>query len=146
MDREPSPKRPRVGNEEENPGVNYPLDLFHDDPRNADLYRESLANPDAFWGDLAKRRIRWMREFEKVKEVDMETGSIKWFLGGQLNVSGVISACSIYPLQLIILLICFFFSYFEDNCLDRHVERCPDRVALIWEKDEPKQHEAVTYK
>ena len=33
-----------------------------------------------------------------------------------------------------------------DNCIDRHVEASPDRVALIWEKDEPNQHEHVTYR
>ena len=33
-----------------------------------------------------------------------------------------------------------------ENCLDRHVEDDPDRVALIWEKDEPNQHENITYK
>ena len=31
------------------------------------------------------------------------------------------------------------------NCLDRHAEVDPDRPALIWEKDEPGQHETVTY-
>ena len=33
-----------------------------------------------------------------------------------------------------------------DNCVDRHAERYPDRVALIWEKDEPGQQEHVTYR
>ena len=33
-----------------------------------------------------------------------------------------------------------------ENCLDRHVEEDPNRVALIWEKDEPQQHENITYK
>jgi len=33
-----------------------------------------------------------------------------------------------------------------DNCIDRHVETSPDRVALIWEKDEPNQHQQVTYR
>ena len=33
-----------------------------------------------------------------------------------------------------------------DNCVDRHFEQYPDRVALIWEKDEPGQHEDVTYR
>ncbi len=32
------------------------------------------------------------------------------------------------------------------NCIDRHVEKNPDKVALIWEKDEPGQQEYVTYK
>ena len=33
-----------------------------------------------------------------------------------------------------------------DNCLDRQVERHPDRVAFIWEKDEPETQETFTYK
>ena len=35
---------------------------------------------------------------------------------------------------------------FTDNCIDRHAEVSPDRVALVWEKDEPNQHECVTYR
>jgi acetyl-CoA synthetase len=31
------------------------------------------------------------------------------------------------------------------NCVDRHKEKDPSRVALIWEKDEPGQEERVTY-
>lgn len=33
-----------------------------------------------------------------------------------------------------------------DNCLDRHAEQDPSRIALIWEKDEPGQHEQLTYR
>ena len=32
-----------------------------------------------------------------------------------------------------------------ENCLDRHVEKNPDKPAFIWEKDDPGQHEVVTY-
>ena len=32
------------------------------------------------------------------------------------------------------------------NCVDRHAIKHPDRVALIWEKDEPGEVEEVTYK
>ncbi|KAG8123098.1 putative Acetyl-coenzyme A synthetase protein [Naja naja] len=32
------------------------------------------------------------------------------------------------------------------NCLDRHVQRTPDKVALIWEKDEPGTEEKITYR
>ena len=32
------------------------------------------------------------------------------------------------------------------NCVDRHVDKNPDKVALIWEKDEPGQQEYVTYR
>lgn len=37
-------------------------------------------------------------------------------------------------------------SCFLVNCLDVHVEKHPDRVALIWEKDEPGTEEKVTYR
>ena len=33
-----------------------------------------------------------------------------------------------------------------ENCLDRHAEEDGERVALIWEKDRPGEHEAVTYR
>lgn len=32
------------------------------------------------------------------------------------------------------------------NCLDRHVHTCPDKVALIWERDEPGSEVKVTYR
>ncbi|XP_039176816.1 acetyl-coenzyme A synthetase 2-like, mitochondrial isoform X2 [Crotalus tigris] len=32
------------------------------------------------------------------------------------------------------------------NCLDRHVQHIPDKVALIWEKDEPGTEEKITYR
>lgn len=32
------------------------------------------------------------------------------------------------------------------NCLDVHVETHPDRVALIWERDEPGTEVKVTYR
>lgn len=40
----------------------------------------------------------------------------------------------------------YLFPLCTENCLDRHVEEDPNRVALIWEKDEPHQHENITYK
>lgn len=32
------------------------------------------------------------------------------------------------------------------NCLDRHVHTCPEKVALIWERDEPGSEVEVTYR
>jgi hypothetical protein len=43
---------------------------------------------DLFWGTLARLRLRWNRDFQQVSDCNMETGSFRWFLGGQLNVSG----------------------------------------------------------
>ena len=50
----------------------------------------------------------------------MAKASFRWFQGGKLN-SAV-------------------------NCVDRHAAVDPDRVALIWEKDEPGEQEYITYK
>ena len=38
-----------------------------------------------------------------------------------------------------------FQSHLLVNCVDRHKEKDPSRVALIWEKDEQGQEERVTY-
>lgn len=86
MDREPDPKKLKVG--ENGESVQYPVELRHSDPRNAEWYEESLHNPEKFWDDLARQRIRWMKDYSKVMDVDMTSGSIKWFQDGVLNVTG----------------------------------------------------------
>ncbi|XP_068183637.1 acetyl-coenzyme A synthetase 2-like, mitochondrial [Antennarius striatus] len=85
-----------------------------------ELYRLSIHNPDRFWGSAAVDRLRWVEPFHRVRDCDLSTGRISWFLGGKLNVSV--------------------------NCLDVHVETHPDRVALIWERDEPGTEVKVTYR
>ncbi|KAL4237994.1 Acetyl-coenzyme A synthetase 2-like [Mactra antiquata] len=85
-----------------------------------DLYRMSLEKPDYFWGTLARSRLSWFEDFGVVKDCDMSKGHIKWFLDGKINASV--------------------------NCVDRHAADHPDRIALIWEKDEPGTQENVTYK
>ena len=65
----------------------------HVDVNHDELYAESLNNPQRFWGDLAKRRLRWMKEFNTVMDCDMNKGKISWFLGGKLNVSGKLQCC-----------------------------------------------------
>ncbi|XP_030643306.1 acetyl-coenzyme A synthetase 2-like, mitochondrial [Chanos chanos] len=85
-----------------------------------DLYDTSVNDPDTFWGSIAKERLTWTRQFDQVKDCNLSSGKINWFLGGQLNVSV--------------------------NCLDVHVARHPERVALIWERDEPATEVKVTYR
>jgi len=36
-------------------------------------------------------------------------------------------------------------TYLTENCVDRHAELDPQRVALLWERDEPGRHVSVTY-
>lgn len=53
-----------------------------------DLYKFSLAEPDQFWGTLARSRLRWFKDFSIVQQCDLVKGNIAWFQGGKLNISG----------------------------------------------------------
>lgn len=80
------------------------------------MYDKSVSDPDAFFGKEAKDRLSWMRPFEQVLQGGFAQGDVAWFNGGQLNVSA--------------------------NCLDRHPA---DRIAIIWEGDEPTDVRRITY-
>uniref|UniRef100_A0A8D0X3W5 Propionate--CoA ligase n=1 Tax=Sus scrofa TaxID=9823 RepID=A0A8D0X3W5_PIG len=87
-------------------------------------YQERIAlaarEPAAFWGPLAKDVLVWDTPYHTVSDCDFRSGKIGWFLGGQLNVSV--------------------------NCLDQHVQKSPESVALIWERDEPGTAVRITYR
>ena len=68
--------------------LTYPLQLASVSENHAALYEESLKNPEQFWGDLARRRLRWIKEFDQVMDCDMKEGRMNWFNGGILNVTG----------------------------------------------------------
>uniref|UniRef100_A0A7N5KPE7 Propionate--CoA ligase n=1 Tax=Ailuropoda melanoleuca TaxID=9646 RepID=A0A7N5KPE7_AILME len=76
--------------------------------------------PAAFWGPLARDTLVWDTPYHTVWDCDFSSGKIGWFLGGQLNVSV--------------------------NCLDQHVQKSPESVALIWERDEPGTEVRITYR
>ncbi len=84
------------------------------------MYEQSIKDPEGFWGEQAKR-LTWFKPWTKVKDTTFEDGvSIKWFVDGKLNVSY--------------------------NCLDRHLEKRGDQVAIIWEGDDPKDSKTYTYR
>ena len=70
--------------------VSYPLQLASVTENHGAIYEESLNNPEAFWGDLARNRLRWFKEFDQVMDCDMKEGRLSWFNGGKINVSGSI--------------------------------------------------------
>ncbi|XP_059505017.1 acetyl-coenzyme A synthetase 2-like, mitochondrial isoform X2 [Stegostoma tigrinum] len=84
------------------------------------LRDHSVQQPDNFWGALARGRLSWISPFHTVSDCDLSRGIIRWFQGGRLNVSV--------------------------NCVDRHVHTSPDKVALIWERDEPGAQVKITYR
>ena len=53
---------------------------------------------------------------------------------------------SLYTLPLLILLLLLCILCATVNLLDRHVERHPDKTAIIWERDEQGDFQTVTYK
>ncbi len=81
------------------------------------LYRESLDDPEAFFGRVA-RELPWIKPFGRV--LDWSGAPVaKWFVGGRLNASAV--------------------------CVDRHAEGARrDKTALIWE-GEPGDGRKLTY-
>ncbi|KFA71663.1 hypothetical protein S40288_08058 [Stachybotrys chartarum IBT 40288] len=83
------------------------------------LYKQSITEPEKFWADRARELISWTRDFDTVKSGSLENGDISWFLEGQLNASY--------------------------NCVDRHAFKDPNRVAIIYEADEPGSGRNVTY-
>ena len=85
------------------------------------MYDESLRDNDRFW-DEQSNRIHWYKKFTKVKDIkySKEDVKIKWFEDGDLNVSY--------------------------NCIDRHAKNNPDKIAIIWEGDDPNETKKITYK
>lgn len=85
-----------------------------------ELHDFSISHSTQFWGTLARTRLKWFRDFKIISNCNMAEGKIAWFLGGKINVSV--------------------------NCVDQHKEKTPDKIAIIWEKDEPGENEFITYK
>ena len=34
----------------------------------------------------------------------------------------------------------------SENCIDRHAEKTPNKIAIIWEGDDPSNSQKITYK
>ena len=83
------------------------------------MYRQSIENPDAFWADQAKTFLDWYQPWHTVSDTDIPNGNIRWFDGGELNVSV--------------------------NCIDRHLPSRANQTAIIWEGDDPADDARVTY-
>ena len=85
------------------------------------MYLDSINDPVAFWGEQGKR-LDWFKPYKKVREYsyDQDNLFIKWYEDGQLNVSY--------------------------NCIDRHLDERANKVAIIWEGDDPSDVRKITYK
>ncbi len=85
-----------------------------------EMYQRSVSDPGGFWAEQAHDFIDWYKEWDTVLDWDYSKGHIRWFEGAKLNVSY--------------------------NCIDRHLEKRADQVAIIWEGDDPNDDKKITYK
>ena len=84
------------------------------------LYQHSLDDPDGFWGEHGAR-LDWIKPYTKVRDASFDGDvRIAWYEDGTLN------ACY--------------------NCIDRHLGRRGDQVAVLWEGDDPGEDRSITYR
>ena len=84
-------------------------------------YQQSVADPDAFWAGVAEP-FTWRRKWDTVRSGEFSpAGESKWFEGARLNIT--------------------------ENCLDRHLAQRGNKLALIFEPNDPKtRHLRLTYR
>ena len=84
------------------------------------MYEQSISKPDEFWSEQGQR-LDWFTPYTKVRDYSYEKDDlyIKWYEDGELNASY--------------------------NCLDRHIEKNADKIAVIWEGDDPSNSRKITY-
>lgn len=73
-------------------------------------YSQSVEDPEGFWAEIAQQ-FQWKKPWKKVLEWNFTEPSIKWFVGGKLNIT--------------------------ENALDRHLADKGDQPAIIWEPNDP---------
>ena len=85
-------------------------------------YQKSLVDNEQFWAEQATARLKWSKPFTKIRDVSFDKPDvhINWFSDGELNVSV--------------------------NCIDRHLTKRAEQVAIIWEGDNPDEDRNITYR
>lgn len=78
----------------------------------AEATQAAIENPDKFWSDIAQE-FEWRKPWSTVCEWDFKKPEVSWFKGAELNIT--------------------------ENCLDRHLESRGNKLALIWEPNDPKE-------
>lgn len=83
-------------------------------------YKRSVEDPEGFWTEIADS-FKWHKKWDKVLDWNFKEPNVKWFEGAKLNIT--------------------------ENCLDRHLETRGDKVAILWEPNDPNDEvRTFTYK
>jgi acetyl-CoA synthetase len=88
-----------------------------------ELYQRVQDDPDGFWVDWTTRNIAWRKPPTLGLTGDFHTvvnEPLRWFGDGELNLT--------------------------ESCIDRHLDARPDKIAILWEGDEPGETRALTYR
>jgi len=97
--------------------MSYRITSFEDYQKQ---YALSVENPESFWDEIAEH-YHWNKRWDKTLEWDFTKPDVKWFLGGELNIT--------------------------ENCIDRHLEERGDKTAILWESNFPDRESIrLTYK
>jgi len=75
-------------------------------------YQKSVANPEAFWTQIAET-FHWRKRWDKIVDWEFDTPNVKWFLNAKLNIT--------------------------ENIFERHLYTRGDQPAIIWEPNDPEQ-------
>jgi acetyl-CoA synthetase len=82
-------------------------------------YQKSVQDPQGFWGEVAQDFF-WRKRWDQVCHWDSGTSECEWFQGAKLNIT--------------------------ENIFDRRLYTHKDRVAIIWEPNDPdEQSQIITY-
>ena len=81
------------------------------------MYQHSIEDPQTFFGEQAEENLAWIEPFTSIH--NNKFSDSKWFEGGKINIAY--------------------------NCIDRHLKLDADKIALIWEGDDPEQSKEITY-
>ena len=85
-----------------------------------EFYNKSMEQTDAYWAEVAES-FTWIKKWDSVLSGGFENLDMKWFDGGKLNIT--------------------------ENCIDRHLKDNADKVAIIWESNDPfEASKTYTYK
>ncbi|MEE3079416.1 MAG: acetate--CoA ligase [Bdellovibrionota bacterium] len=85
-----------------------------------EFYNKSMEQTDAYWAEVAES-FTWKKKWDSVLSGGFENLDMKWFDGGKLNIT--------------------------ENCIDRHLKDNADKVAIIWESNDPfEASKTYTYK
>ncbi len=102
--------------------IGYTGAIFAEEYRAMDYaidYPRSTNETEAFWRQQADS-LDWFKPFDHVLKGSLKEANIRWFDGGELNVSV--------------------------NCIDRHLTSNANKTAILWVGDEPGVERRISFR